>query len=33
VIAILAGLVRWTGRGPAIVLVLAGAAAGWLAAL
>jgi chromate transporter len=33
VIAILAGLALWTGRVPAIVLVLAGAAAGWLAAL
>ena len=32
-IAILAGLVLWTGRVPAIVLVLVGAAAGWLAAL
>jgi len=33
VIAILAGLVMLTGRVPAIVLVLAGTAAGWLAAL
>jgi hypothetical protein len=33
VIAILAGLVLWTARVPAIVLVLGGAAAGWLVAL
>jgi hypothetical protein len=33
VITILAGLALWTGRVPAIVLVLGGAAAGWLAAL
>src|SRR5216684_1319227 len=33
IIAILAGLALWTGRVPAIVLVLGGAAAGWLAAL
>jgi len=33
IIAILAGLALWTGRVPAIALVLAGAVAGWLVAL
>jgi len=33
IIAILAGLALWTGRVPAITLVLAGPVAGWLVAL